>query len=68
MVGHGAGIDSLDDSFAGCRLVVAGYDRRGRGVRIGSHAAILDGGAGQGGTICAACFTTTGELVHRLDV
>ncbi|BBK38835.1 hypothetical protein STAQ_39130 [Allostella sp. ATCC 35155] len=65
--GTGAGIDSLDDSFSGCRLVVAGYDRRGRGVRIGAHAAILDAGAGQGGPVVAACFSTTGELVERLE-
>lgn len=65
--GTGAGIDSLDDSFSGCRLVVAGYDRRGRGVRIGSHAAVLDAGAGQGGPVVAACFETTGRLVERIE-
>ncbi|BBK44627.1 hypothetical protein STVA_46470 [Allostella vacuolata] len=65
--GTGAGIDSLDDSFSGCRLVVAGYDRRGRGVRIGRHAAVLDGGAGQGGTVVAACFDPMGALVDRIE-
>ncbi len=65
--GTGAGIDSLDESFAGCKRVVAGYDRRGRGVRIRSHAAILDGGAGQGGMVVAACFDPAGALVDRIE-
>lgn len=65
--GTGTGIDSLDDSFSGCRRVVAGYDRRGRGVRIGSHMAVLDGGAGQGGKVAAACFEASGELADRIE-
>ncbi|MCC7276567.1 MAG: hypothetical protein IT561_28145, partial [Alphaproteobacteria bacterium] len=65
--GTGAGLDSLESRYAGRCLVIAGYDRRGRGVRIGDFAAVIDGGAGQGGTVVAACFDAARNLVDRLE-
>ncbi|MGE0725120.1 MAG: hypothetical protein AB7O45_12140, partial [Alphaproteobacteria bacterium] len=66
--GAGAGIEALQAPYEGHRLVIAGHDRRGRGARFLAHAAVLDGGAGRGGPLVAACFDRAGERVDQIEV
>ena len=58
---------SLAEPFAGFRLVVSGYDRAHQGVRLGPVTATIDGGAGFGGSLNAACFDLTGQVVDWIE-
>lgn len=58
---------SLIGPFEGFRRVVAGSDRAPRGLVEGAFAAVLDGGAGRGGPLLAACFTADGALADRVE-
>jgi serine/threonine protein phosphatase 1 len=57
----------LDAPFAGFRRIVRGSDREQRGFVEGRFAVSLDGGAGRGGRLVAACFDTDGNVVDMLD-
>lgn len=59
--------DSIVEPYAGFRRIVRGFDPRRRGVRIGDITATLDSGCGFGGTLSAACFDPSGEIVDRLE-
>jgi hypothetical protein len=53
----------LKEPFAGFRRIVRGVDRDRRGVVEREFAASVDGGAGHGGRLIAACFGLDGALV-----
>src|SRR5690349_22905986 len=53
----------LKEPFAGFRRIVRGVDRDRRGVVEREFAVSLDGGAGQGGRLVAACFGADGAIV-----
>jgi serine/threonine protein phosphatase 1 len=56
----------LDAPFAGFRRVVRGVERHPRGFVEGKFGASLDGGAGRGGHLVAACFDPDGNLLDTL--
>ena len=53
--------------FGGFRRVVRGIDRQQRGFVERPFAVSLDGGAGRGGRLLAACFAPDGSVVDRLE-
>jgi serine/threonine protein phosphatase 1 len=57
----------LKEPFAGFRRVVRGVDRHRRGVVERELAVSIDGGAGQGGRLNAACFGLDGALVDKAE-
>jgi hypothetical protein len=57
----------LEASFAGFRRVVRGIDRQPRGLVEGKFAVSLDGGAGRGGRLVAACFEPGGNLLDTFE-
>jgi len=58
----------LTDSFEGFRRVVRGLDRERRGLVEGEFAVSVDGGAGEGGRLIAACFGSDGSVVDLAEV
>lgn len=57
----------LDAPFAGFRRVVRGIDRRQRGLVERDFAVSLDGGAGRGGRLIAACFAAAGTVEDTVE-
>jgi serine/threonine protein phosphatase 1 len=57
----------LPAPFEGFRRVVRGIDRQRRGLVERQFAVSLDGGAGRGGRLLAACFGATGAIVDRVE-
>jgi hypothetical protein len=57
----------LGAPFEGFRRVVKGSDRQQRGLVEREFAVSLDGGAGRGGTLIAACFAPTGEILETVE-
>ncbi len=53
--------------FGGFRRVVRGVGRQQRGLVESRFAVSLDGGAGHGGRLLAACFAPDGSVVDRLE-
>jgi hypothetical protein len=58
----------LTDRFEGFRRVVRGIDRERRGLVEREFAVSVDGGAGQGGRLIAACFDSDGSVVDIAEV
>ncbi len=63
----GNDILDLSASFAGFRRVVRGVDREHRGLVEREFAVSLDGGAGRGGHLIAACFGPDGGILDRVE-
>lgn len=59
---------AMDAPYFGFAKVIAGYDRQHRGIRETPYTVVLDGGAGFGGPLIAACFTLTGEIADEISV
>ncbi len=57
----------LDTPFEGFRRVVRGVDRHRRGLVERDFAVSLDGGAGRGGRLIAACFEATGAVLDVVE-
>jgi serine/threonine protein phosphatase 1 len=57
----------LREPFAGFRRIVRGVDRDQRGVVEREFAVTVDGGAGHGGRLMAACFGLDGALVDIVE-
>jgi serine/threonine protein phosphatase 1 len=57
----------LKEPFAGFRRIVRGVDRDRHGVVEREFAVSVDGGAGQGGRLIAACFGLGGGLVDTAE-
>jgi serine/threonine protein phosphatase 1 len=53
--------------FEGFRRVVRGIDRHRRGIVERGLAVSLDGGAGQGGPLIAACFDIDGTVIETVE-
>jgi len=64
-----AGREILDlaKPFEGFRRVIRGYDREQRGLVAREFAVSLDGGAGRGGPLMAACFDRKGIVVEAFE-
>lgn len=59
----GASFAALQDHYGGYRRVVRGFDRRHGGVKETAYTVTLDGGAGFGGELVAACFAPDGTVL-----
>ena len=57
----------LDRPFEGFRRVVRGADRHQRGMVECDFAVSLDGGAGRGGRLIAACFEAGGRILDVVE-
>jgi serine/threonine protein phosphatase 1 len=57
----------LDEPFEGFQRVVRGVDRKQRGLVEREFAVSLDGGAGRGGPLVAACFGTNGAVLDKIE-
>jgi serine/threonine protein phosphatase 1 len=57
----------LKEPFAGFRRIVRGVDRDRRGVVEREFAVSLDGGAGRGGRLIAACFSVDGAVADLVE-
>ncbi|HEY1260516.1 MAG TPA: hypothetical protein VGF34_14810 [Stellaceae bacterium] len=57
----------LTAPFEGFRRVVRGIDRQQRGLVEGEFGVSLDGGAGRGGRLVAACFAPSGEVLDTVE-
>lgn len=58
---------SLSQPYAGFRRVVRGFERSHPGLVMDEFTATVDGGAGNGGPLIAACFDPGGGLQDRVD-
>lgn len=65
--GGGTDLLALEAPFGGFRRVVCGTHRRRAGIVETAFAVALDGGAGQGGALYAACFAPDGRLLDRIE-
>jgi len=63
----GPDILALAAPFESFRRVVRGFDRDGRGLVEREFAVSLDGGAGRGGRLVAACFSADGSVVDAFE-
>ena len=64
----GDGFDKITEPYNGFKMIVRGYDRKKRGVRITAHTASLDGGCGDGGgPLQAACFDMSGACIEQIE-
>ena len=57
----------LSEPYAGFKYVVRGFDRQQRGLIQRDFAVSLDGGAGRGGTMQAACFDPKGNVIDLIE-
>jgi len=57
----------LERSYGGFIRVVRGFDPRHGGVQAGQFTASIDGGAGFGGVLLAACFDRRGEIADIIE-
>ena len=58
----------LTPPYAGYKKIIRGFDPYQGGVSLDGYVATVDGGAGFGGTLTAACFDGEGRAVDRIDV
>lgn len=63
----GGGSFDLTQPYAGFRRVVRGFARSHPGLVLEKLTATIDGGAGFGGPLIAACFDHAGEIVDTLE-
>jgi serine/threonine protein phosphatase 1 len=63
----GADVLELAAPFAGFTHVIRGFDRDRRGLIVRDFGVSLDGGAGRGGTLLAACFALDGSVVDLCE-
>ena len=59
---------SLTQPYAEFRKIIRGFDPAQGGVSLDGYVATVDGGAGFGGTLTAACFDAEGRALDRIDV
>jgi serine/threonine protein phosphatase 1 len=63
-----ADILELSEPYADFGRVVRGFDRNARGLVQTDFAVSLDGGAGRGGRLIAACFDPGGRILDTVEV
>ncbi len=61
------GFAELSEPYYGFRRVVRGFDRKHPGLDLSDYTATLDGGAGFGGPLLAACLRLDGEVGELLE-
>ena len=59
---------TLAPPYAEYRKIIRGFDPSQGGVSLDDYVATVDGGAGFGGTLTAACFDSEGRALDRIDV
>jgi serine/threonine protein phosphatase 1 len=59
---------ALAEPYLGYGLVVRGYDARHPGIQAGERIVTLDGGAGFGGALVAACLEPGRGVTERIEV
>ena len=59
---------ALTPPYAGYKKIIRGFDPSQGGVSLDGYVATVDGGAGFGGTLTAACFDAEGRALDRIDV
>ena len=64
----GAALSRLASPYGEFKKVIRGFDPFHQGVRIDAHVATIDGGAGYGGGLVAACFDAEGGELDRIAV
>ena len=64
----GGGFAQLAEPFNGFRRVVRGFEREHGGVTVGAFSTSVDGGAGFGGALIAACFGADGAICEQIEV
>ena len=57
----------LERSYGGFIRVVRGFDPRHAGIETAQFTASIDGGAGFGGVLIAACFDRRGEIIEAIE-
>ncbi len=60
--------ERLTDFYRGGTRVIRGFDPFQRGVVAEEAYVTIDGGCGYGGTLVAACFDASGEIVDMIEV
>lgn len=63
----GEALAQLTPPYGDFKKIVRGFDPARRGVCLDAYVATLDGGAGFGGTLSAACFDAEGRALDRID-
>ena len=63
----GRSFKSVEQPFDGFRRVVRGFDPDHGGFEERPHTITVDGGCGFGGKLTAACLSSDGELLGRLE-
>ena len=66
--GGGAQLATLTAPYAGFRKIIRGFDPSRGGISLDDYVATVDGGAGFGGTLAAACFDAEGRALDRIEV
>lgn len=64
---RGRTFEAIDGPYLDFVRVVRGFDPLHQGVAIGNHTASIDGGCGFGGSLTAACFDTSGQLLRTIE-
>ena len=57
----------LTPPYAEYKKIIRGFDPYQGGVSLDDYVATVDGGAGFGGTLTAACFDSEGRALDRID-
>ena len=57
----------LEHSYGDFLQVVRGFDPRHAGIEAAQFTTSIDGGAGFGGALIAACFDRRGEIVEAIE-
>jgi hypothetical protein len=63
-----AGFDRICEPYGDFARIIRGYDKRAGGLVEGLFTVSLDGGAGRGGSLLAACLNAAGAVVESLEV
>ena len=59
---------ALTPPYGDFKKIIRGFDPSQGGVSLDDYVATVDGGAGFGGTLAAACFDGDGTALDRIDV
>ena len=59
---------TLTPPYAGFKKIIRGFDPSQGGVSLDDYVVTVDGGAGFGGALTAACFDAEGSALDRIDV
>ena len=63
-----AGFDQISQPYGDFARIVRGFEKRPAGLTEGEFTISLDGGAGRGGPLIAACLDAVGTVVETLEI